>query len=172
MGACSVTNQEGGATLLRENHGRLDSPLTLQTGGEGSLSGALSEHGSYVLTGTRILFFAAGRTVASSSRPLLAADGSAAQVTLAGGFAYVSEKSGSLESFALAGDGNLGGAATPVGGIPAGTIVGIAGADDSRRRARRASRHQFQPGGHLRRLRQRADPARPDQGSGRVLGGA
>ena len=129
-GRVLVTNQAGGATLLRENHGWLNSPVTLQTGGEGSLSGAVSEHGSYVLTGTRILFFPAGRTVASSNRPLLVADGSAAQVTLAGGFAYVSEKSGSLESFALAADGNLIGAATPVADIPAGTIVGIAGADD------------------------------------------
>jgi hypothetical protein len=129
-GRVLVTNQAGGATLLRENHGALHSPVTLQTGGEGSLSGAVSERGSYVLTGTRILFFPSGSAVSSSSRRLLMADGSAAQVTLAGGFAYVSEKSGSLESFALAGDGNLIGAAAPVGGIPAGTIVGIAGADD------------------------------------------
>lgn len=125
-----VTNQAGGATLLRESHGRLDSPATLQTGGEGSLSGAVGIHGSYVLTGTRILFFPFGSTAASSSRPLLIGDGSAAQVALADGFAFVSEKSGSLESFALAANGNLIGAATPVGGIPAGTIVGIAGADD------------------------------------------
>jgi len=129
-GRVLVTNQAGGATLLRENHGRLDSAVTLQTGGEGSLSGAVSERGSYVLTGTRILFFPSGSAVSSSSRRLLMADGSAAQVTLAGGYAYVSEKSGSLESFALGGDGNLIGAATPVGGIPAGTIVGITGADD------------------------------------------
>jgi len=129
-GRVLVTNQAGGATLLREDHGSLHSAVTLQTGGEGSLSGAVSERGSYVLTGTRILFFPSGSAVSSSSRPLLVADGSAAQVTLAGGFAYVSEKSGSLESFALAADGNLIGAATPVSGIPAGTIVGIAGADD------------------------------------------
>jgi len=129
-GRVLVTNQAGGATLLRENHGWLNSAVTLQTGGEGSLSGAVSERGSYVLTGTRILFFPSGSTVSSSSRLLLVADGSAAQVTLAGGVAYVSEKSGSLESFALAADGNLIGAATPVSGIPAGTIVGIAGADD------------------------------------------
>lgn len=129
-GRVLVTNQAGGATLLREDHGRLHSPATLQTGGEGSLSGAVSEHGSYVLTGTRLLFFPSGSAIATSSRSLLAADGSAAQVTLAGDLAYVSEKSGSLESFALAGDGNLIGAATPVAGIPAGTIVGIAGADD------------------------------------------
>jgi len=129
-GRVLVTNQAGGATLLRENHGQLHSPVTLQTGGEASLSGALSEHGAYVLTGTRLLFFRSGSAVVSSSRRLLMADGSAAQVTLAGDFAYVSEKSGSLESFALSGDGNLIGAATAVAGIPAGTIVGIAGADD------------------------------------------
>jgi len=129
-GRVLVTNQAGGATLLREEHGRLHSPVSLQTGGEGSLSGAVSERGSYVLTGTRLLFYPEGRTLPSSSRTLLVADGSAAQVTLAGGFAYVSEKSGSLESFALSRDGNLIGAAAPVSGIPAGTIVGIAGADD------------------------------------------
>jgi len=129
-GRVLVTNQAGGATLLRENHGWLNSPLALQTGGEGSLSGAVSEHGAYVLTGTRILFFPSGSSVASSSRPLLLADGSAAQVTVGDDFAYVSEKNGSLESFALAANGNLNGAATPVAGIPAGTIVGIAGADD------------------------------------------
>lgn len=125
-----VTNQAGGATLLRESQGLLNSSIALQTGGEGSLSGTLSELGAYVLTGTRILFFPAGSTVSSSSQPLLKADGSAAQVTLAGDFAYVSEKTGSLESFALADDGNLIGTATPVAGIPAGTIVGITGADD------------------------------------------
>lgn len=125
-----VTNLVGGATLLREKHGWLHSPTALQTGGEGSLSGTLSDRGAYVLTGTRVLFFPNGQVVASSSQPLLQADGSAAQVTLAGGFAYVSEKTGSLESFALAADGNIKGTATPVAGIPAGTIVGITGADD------------------------------------------
>jgi hypothetical protein len=88
-GRVLVTNQAGGAILLGGNHGWLNSPVTLQTGGEGSLSGAVSEHGWYVLTGTRILFFPEGRTVASSTRPLLPADGSAAQVTLAGGYATV-----------------------------------------------------------------------------------
>jgi len=108
-GRVLVTNQAGGATLLRENHGWLNSPLALQIGGEGSLSGAVSEHGAYVLTGTRILFFPSGSSVASSSRPLLLADGSAAQVTVGDDFAYVSEKNGSLESFALAANGNLNG---------------------------------------------------------------
>jgi hypothetical protein len=125
-----VANQAGGATLLRESHGWLRSPAFLTTGGEGALSGVLGERGAYVLTGTRLLFFPAGDTVPSSGQSLLRADGSAAQVTLAGGYAYVSEKSGSLESFALADDGNLAGPATPVAGIPAGTIVGIAGVDD------------------------------------------
>jgi hypothetical protein len=125
-----VANQAGSATLLRVNGGRLGSPVVLDTGGEGSLSGTLGDRGAYVLTGKRLLFFPAGRTQAASSRALLMADGSAAQVTLAGGNAYVSEKSGSLEYFALAKDGNIVGAATPVAGIPAGVIVGITGADD------------------------------------------
>jgi len=125
-----VTNQAGGATLLRESRGWLRSPVSLHTDGEGSLSGTLSDRGAYVLTGTRLLFFPAGDTVPSSGQPLLRADGSAAQVALAGGFAYVSEKTGSLEAFALADDGNVVGAATPVAGIPAGTIVGITGVDD------------------------------------------
>jgi len=125
-----VTNQAGGATLLRESSGWLMSPVTLQTGGEGSLSGALSERGAYVLTGTRLLFFPAGQTVASSSQSLLKGDGSAAQVALAGGYAYVSEKNGSLEAFPLADDGNIASAATLVAGIPAGVIVGITGVDE------------------------------------------
>ncbi len=125
-----VTNQVGGATLLRESGGWLKSPVTLQTGGEGSLSGTLSHRGAYVLTGTRLLFFPSGQTVPSSSQPLLKSDGSAAQVTLAGCYAYVSEKSGSLEAFALASDGNITSPATPVAGIPAGVIVGITGVVD------------------------------------------
>jgi hypothetical protein len=125
-----VTNQAGGATLLRVNGGRLGSAVVLDTGGEGSLSGTLSDRGAYVLTGTHLLFFPAGRTQSTSSRALLMSDGSAAQVTLAGGNAYVSEKSGSLEYFSLAKDGNIVGAATPVAGLPAGVIVGITGADD------------------------------------------
>jgi hypothetical protein len=125
-----VAKQAGGATLLRANGGRLGSPMTLDTGGEGSLSGTLGDRGAYVLTGTRLLFFPTGRSKATSSRALLMADGSAAQVTLAGDNAYVSEKSGSLEYFAIARDGNLVGDAAPVGGIPAGVIVGITGADD------------------------------------------
>jgi hypothetical protein len=125
-----VANQAGGATLLRANGGRLGSRVALDTGGEGSLSGTLGDRGAYVLTGTRLLFFPTGRASFTSSRALLKADGSAAQVTLAGGNAYVSEKSGSLEYFALAGNGDIVGAATPVAGVPAGVIVGITGAND------------------------------------------
>jgi hypothetical protein len=125
-----VTNQAQGAVLFEEVDGWLKSPVTLQTGGEGSLSGVLSDQGAYVLTGTRILFFRSGQVTATSSQPLLEADGSAAQVTLAGGNAYVSEKSGSLEAFALRADGNVFGEATPIAGVPAGVIVGITGFED------------------------------------------
>jgi hypothetical protein len=48
-----------------------------------------------------------GATEATSIQPLLVGDGLAAQVALAGGYAYVSEKSGSLEAFALGHDGNM-----------------------------------------------------------------
>lgn len=75
----------------------------------------------------RILFFPAGRSRPSSSRALLVGDGSVAQVTVSGGFAYVSEKNGTLEAFLLAADGNLAGAGANVAGIPAGVIVGIVG---------------------------------------------
>ena len=125
-----VANQASGALLLRVTGGRLGAPVVLDTVGEGSLSGTLSDRGAYVLTGKRLLFFPAGQTQSTSSRALLMADGSAAQVTLAGGNAYVSEKSGSLEYFVLAHDGNIVGAATQVAGIPAGVIVGITGVDD------------------------------------------
>ncbi|HEX3757236.1 MAG TPA: hypothetical protein VHW23_00960 [Kofleriaceae bacterium] len=124
-----VTNLAGGAVLLEEVGGRLVHPVRLQTGGEDSLSGAIGERGAYVVTATRVLFFPHGRTAATSAARLLVGDGSAAQIALAGGHAYVSEKTGSLEAFALRGDGSLG-AAAPVAGIPAGTIVGITGADD------------------------------------------
>jgi hypothetical protein len=125
-----VTNQSQGAVLFEVVGGQLRSPVMLQTGGEGSLSGALSERGAYVLTGTRLLFFPKGEMTAKSSQSLLLADGSAAQVTLAGGHAYVSEKSGSLEAFSLGRDGNVVGGATPVAGVPAGVIVGITGVGD------------------------------------------
>lgn len=126
-----VTNQSQGAVLFALAGAQLTSPVTLQTDGESSLSGALSERGAYVLTGTRLLFFPRSETVASSVQPLLLADGSAAQVALAGGYAYVSEKNGSLEAFSLGRDGNIRGHATPVAGVPAGVIVGITGVGDA-----------------------------------------
>ena len=125
-----VTNQAQGAILFEVVGGQLQSPVMLQTGGENSLSGVLSDRGAYVLTSTRLLFFPKGDMMATSSQSLLMADGSAAQVTLAGGHAYVSEKSGSLEAFSLGRDGNIVGGATPVAGVPAGVIVGITGVGD------------------------------------------
>jgi hypothetical protein len=125
-----VTNIAGGALLFEEIAGRLVHPVQLQTGGEDSLSGALGERGAYVVTPTRVLFFPRGHAAAARSAHLLVGDGSAAQIALAGGHAYVSEKTGSLEAFALRADGSLDGAAVPVTDIPAGTIVGITGADD------------------------------------------
>jgi hypothetical protein len=125
-----VTNQSQGAVLFDLAGGQLKAPVTLQTNNEGSLSGALGDRGAYVLTGTRLLFYPRGEMAAASSQSLLMADGSAAQVTLAGGYAYVSEKSGSLEAFALGRDGNIAGAAMPVAGVPAGVIVGITGSED------------------------------------------
>src|SRR3569832_1863325 len=103
-----VTNQAGGARLFRLSGGRLWAPVPLQTDGEGSLSGALGVHGAYVLTGTSLRFFPHGQTTAASARRLLLGDGSAAAVTLTAHFAYVSEKNGSLEAFALGYDGRLG----------------------------------------------------------------
>jgi hypothetical protein len=123
-----VTNQAEGAILFRVGHGFLVNPLVLGTNGEGSLSGALGDRGAYVLTGTTLRFFPHGKTTAASARPLLVADGSAAAVTLTSRFAYVSEKSGSLEAFALADDGSLG-PGTPVSGVSPGVIVGITGLD-------------------------------------------
>lgn len=124
-----VTNQSSGATLFRLAGGRLWAPATLQTDGEGSLSGALDQHGAYVLTGTSLRFFPRGQTAAASTRRLLLGDGSAAAVTLTDRFAYVSEKNGSLEAFALGYDGRLG-PAVPVSGISPGVIVGITGLDE------------------------------------------
>jgi hypothetical protein len=125
-----VTNLAGGAALFKAAGGRLVGPVALDTGGEPSLSGALSDKGAYVLTGTHLLFFRAGSTKATSSQKLLVGDGSAAQVTLADSYAYVSEKSGTLEAFSLAPNGNIKSNASPVMDIPAGTIVGITGLDD------------------------------------------
>lgn len=125
-----VTNQVGGALLFRAFNGRLRDPAVLQTDGEASLSGALSDRGAYVLTGTKLRFFPNGRTTASASQALLLGDGSAAAVTLTNRYAYVSEKNGSLEAFALAGDGRLVGRPFAVSGISPGVIVGITGLDD------------------------------------------
>ena len=129
-GAVLVTNVAGGAVLLEDSGGRLLHPVRLQTGGEDSLSGAIGEHGAYVLTATRVLFYPHGRIAPATSARLLVGDGSAAQIALAGGYAYVSEKTGSLEALALRHDGNLDGSAAPVTGIPAGAIVGITGLED------------------------------------------
>jgi hypothetical protein len=125
-----VTDIAGGAVLFEDSHGRLVHRAQLNTGGEDSLSGAIGPHGAYVLTRAHLMFFPRGHTTATSTADLMIGDGSAAQVVLAGGHAYVAEKSGSLEAFALGADGYLEGAATPVTGIPAGTIVGITGLDD------------------------------------------
>jgi len=122
-----VTNQSQGAVIFEVARGQLMWPSMLQTDGEGSISGALSDRGAYVLTGVRLRFFPRGEMTATSSQPLLVSDGSAAQITLAGNHAYVSEKSGSLEAFSLGGDGNILGSATPVAGVPAGVMVGITG---------------------------------------------
>jgi hypothetical protein len=129
-GGVLVTNVAGGAILLKEVRGWLTAPVTLDTGGEGSLSGVISDRGTYVLTGTRLLFFPRGHNRFTSSQPLLIGDGSAAQITLAGGYAYVSEKTGSLEVFDIARDGDLKKPAALVAGVPAGAIVGITGLED------------------------------------------
>ncbi|HEX3475373.1 MAG TPA: hypothetical protein VHT91_10155 [Kofleriaceae bacterium] len=125
-----VTDIAGGAVLFEESHGRLVHRVQLNTGGEDSVSGAIGAHGAYVVTRTRLMFFPRGHATARSTADLMIGDSSASQVVLAGGHAYVSEKSGSLEAFALGADGRLDGAATPVTGIPAGTIVGMTGLDD------------------------------------------
>jgi hypothetical protein len=123
-----VTNQASGALLFRIGNGFLVNPVGLGTGGEGSLSGALSEQGAYVLTGTQVRFFPNGHTAATSAQQLLIGDGSAAAVTLTATFAYVTEKNGSLEAFKLGDDGSLGPVA-PVSGVSPGVIVGITGLD-------------------------------------------
>jgi hypothetical protein len=125
-----VANQAGGAILFRVVDGALKLPVVLQTNGEGSLSGALSDHGAYVLTGTSLRFFPNGQTTPTSTQHLLVGDGSAAEVTLTNRYAYVSEKSGTLEAFPLARDGSLAGPASNVTGVDPGVIVGIAGDDD------------------------------------------
>jgi hypothetical protein len=126
-----VTNQVGGALLFHVIEGYLRFPIALQTGGENSLSGAVSGRGVYVLTGTQLRFFPNGQTAASTSQRLLLGDGSAAEVTLTNRYAYVSEKNGSLEAFPLARDGNLAGPAASVTGVTPGVLVGITGRNDT-----------------------------------------
>jgi len=128
--AVLVTDIAGGAVLFEEAGGRLAHRTELHTGGEDSLSGAIGARGAYVVTKTRLLFFPRGHTSPASTADLMIGDGSAAQIALAGGYAYVSEKSGSLEAFALGYDGGLQGKPAAVDGIPAGTIVGITGLED------------------------------------------
>lgn len=129
-GRVLVTNQVGGASLFRVVDGYLKAPVILQTGGDSSLSGALNDRGAYVLSGTALRFYPHGQAEATSIQRLLRADGSAAEVTLTDSYAYVSEKSGSLEAFRLGPDGRLAGPASPVAGIDAGVIVGITGYQD------------------------------------------
>jgi hypothetical protein len=126
-----VTNQVGGAILFKEVDGYLKWPVVLQTDGEGSLSGDLTARGAYVVTGTLLRFFPHGHSVATSVQPLLLGDGSASEVTLTDGYAYVAEKNGSLEAVSIARDGNISSHATAVSGISAGVIVGITGNDDT-----------------------------------------
>jgi hypothetical protein len=125
-----VTNLVDGAILFHVKDGYLTAPVVLRTNGEKTLSGALNHRGAYVLTGTTLRFFPSGQTAATTSQRLLLGDGSAAQVTLTNRYAYVSEKNGSLEAFALGHEGDLRGQATTVTGIDPGVIVGITGHDD------------------------------------------
>lgn len=120
-----VTGLVGTAMLFTVTNGLLGDPVSLDVG-EDSLSGTLTSQGAYVLTGKNLYFFPNGETTRTSHKGLQMADGSAAQVVVTGGFAYVSEKSGSLEAFELGALGNVIGLATPVSGVPAGAIVGIA----------------------------------------------
>jgi len=120
-----VTNQANGAVVFRRDGGQLTRTLTLDTNGAGTYSGAATRNGNYVVTADQILFFPRGRATARSSQALLVGDGSVAQVAVAGDFAYVAEKSGTLEAFPLGHDGNLAGPGAAVSGVPAGTIVGI-----------------------------------------------
>lgn len=121
-----VTGLIGGAMLLTvSDEHRLQDPVRLMSGAD-TLSGALTKDGAYVLTGAQLQFFPGGNSAPRSQGRLLQADGSAAQVVVTGGYAYVSEKTGSLEAFPLGPYGDIGGPAAPVAGIPAGAIVGTA----------------------------------------------
>jgi hypothetical protein len=124
-----LTNQANGAIVFENRDGRLARRLSLDTQGAATYSGAVTADGNYVVTARRILFFPAGSSSAQSSQALVVGDGSVAQVAVSGGFAYVSEKSGTLEAFPLGADGSLIGPGSNVAGIPAGTIVGITALD-------------------------------------------
>jgi hypothetical protein len=120
-----VTNQSDSALVLKREGSRLSGKVVLDTHGRPTYSGAVTANGNYVVTADRILFFPNGRRAAQSSEALLVGDGSVSQVAVVADFAYVAEKSGTLEAFALAHDGNLVGPGVNVSGVPAGTIVGI-----------------------------------------------
>jgi hypothetical protein len=123
-----VNPASGNATRFHVDGGQLGKGALLTTGGS-PVSGAL-QHGAYVLTGTALFHFPDDALTFDSSEPLLVGDGSSAQVIVAGDWAYVSEKSGSLEAFALAPDGSLTGPPTAVRGVTPGVIVGMAADGD------------------------------------------
>jgi hypothetical protein len=123
-----INPASGNATRFHLDGGQLGKSELLATGGS-TVSGAL-QHGAYVLTGAALFHFPDTSLTFDSSEPLLIGDGSAAQVIVTSDWAYVSEKSGSLEAFALAPDGSLAGPATQVSGVKPGVIVGMAAAGD------------------------------------------
>jgi hypothetical protein len=125
-----VTNQSYGALVFKRHGSSLTEKSLLDTHGEGTYSGAAAEKGNYVVTATKLYFFPNGHSAAQSSQPLLIGDGSVAQVAVSGDFAYVSEKSGTLEAFRLGADGSLTAPGATVGGVPPGTIVGITALQD------------------------------------------
>jgi hypothetical protein len=119
-----INPASGDATRFHLNGGQLGQGELLVTGGS-PVSGALN-HGAYVLTGSALFHFPEDGTAFDSSEPLLIGDGSAAQVIVTNEWAYVSEKSGSVEAFALGERGALVGHATAVAGVTPGVIVGMA----------------------------------------------
>jgi hypothetical protein len=123
-----VNPASGNATRFQVDGAQLGQSELLATGGS-PISGAL-RRGAYVLTGTALFHFPEGGPTFDGSEPLLIGDGSAAQVIVSDDWAYVSEKSGSLEAFALGRDGSLAGHATAVAGVTPGVIVGMAAEKD------------------------------------------